>query len=273
MTYERPPTGVAPDDTPDVALTRLVDAYGGQLFALGLRFCGGDRADAEDLVQETFLNAYRGWSSFEGRADPRTWLYTIASRVCQRMRRRRAGEPAHIGSLDELLPFGDPLIATIATDEPDVLQRQIRREATAEVEAAIAALPESFRIPLVLKEIVGFTVPEVAAMLGLDEGTVKSRVHRARLKLRSAVDTVLPRAPKPAPPPAYPRQVCLDLLQAKQEAMDRGVPFDHAVICDRCRSVFASLDLTQEVCRDLARGDLPAAVRDRIIAAVRDAAP
>ncbi|MHC5115119.1 MAG: sigma factor-like helix-turn-helix DNA-binding protein, partial [Planctomycetota bacterium] len=135
---------------------------------------------------------------------------------------------------------------------------------------AIAGLPDEFRVPLILKEIVGFTVPGVAAILGVAEGTVRSRVHRARLKLRAAVDAVIPRGASEAPPPAYDQQTCLDLLDAKQDALDRGVPFDSRVICERCRSVFASLDLTQELCRDLAADRLPEGLRERLAAAIEN---
>src|SRR5690606_28835424 len=130
----------------------------------------------------------KGWDGFRGESDPKTWPYTIAARACQRMHRKKSGEPERVASLDVDLPFGDRLIATIPSEQEDGAQEQIRREARERVEAAIAALPEDFRVPLVLKEIVGFSVPEVARMLGLQEGTVKSRVHRARLKLREAVD-------------------------------------------------------------------------------------
>jgi len=238
------------------AIDRLVEAYAGPIYGLGLRFCG-NATDAEDLVQEVFLNAQKGWEGFRGESDPKTWLYTIAARACQRMQRKKAGEPRRVASLD------------VASEQDGVVQAQIRREAKERIERAIAELPEEFRVPLVLKEIVGFTVPQVAGMLGLEEGTVKSRVHRARLKLREAVDAVLPRNPEPAPPPAYEERVCLDLLNAKQEALDRGVAFDGAVICDRCRSVFAALDLTQQVCHDLAGGELPAGVRERLRSALQ----
>lgn len=250
------------------AICELVVTYAGSIYGLGLRFCRNP-TDAEDLVQEVFLNALKGWDGFRGESDPKTWLYTIAARACQRMQRQKAGEPGRVASLDAELPFGEPLIAAVASEQDGVLQEQIRREARERVEEAIAGLPEDFRVALVLKEIVGFTVPEIAQMLGLEEGTVKSRVHRARLKLREAVDRVLPRDPRPAPPPAYPERVCLDLLNAKQEALDRGVAFDTAVLCERCRSVFASLDLAQETCRDLAGGELPAGVRERLETALR----
>ncbi|MBT8208081.1 MAG: RNA polymerase sigma factor [Acidimicrobiia bacterium] len=251
----------------EAALQRLVDEYGGQLYSLSLRFCG-DRTEAEDLVQEVFLQAFRAWSTFEGRSSPKTWLYTIAARACQRMHRKRAGEPERIGSIDELLPFGDPLVAAIPDELDDVVQTQIRTEAREQLEAAITSLPDEFRVPLILKEIVGFTVPEVAQILGVAEGTIRSRVHRARLKLRARIDSVIPRNPAEAPPPAYDRQTCLDLLNAKQNALDRGVPFDVNVICGRCRSVFASLDFTQQVCMDLAQDVMPSGLRKRLASRV-----
>lgn len=253
-------------------IENLVHEQAGRLYQVAYRFCG-DRDQAEDLVQEVFLSAYKSWDSFRGDSDIKTWLYTIASRACQRMHRKRSGEPERIGSLDELLPFGDPLIAVVAADQPDAVQQQIHQEAKARLEAEITKLPDDFRVPLILKEIVGFSVRDIAQILGLEDATVKSRVHRARLKLRASVDSVLPRSGEPAPPPAYPEQTCLDLLNAKQESLDRGVAFDDTVICDRCRSVFASLDLTQQVCHDIARSELPKGVRERLEARIRSLGP
>lgn len=250
------------------AVRRLVEEHGGQLFGLARRFCG-NADEAEDLVQEVYLQAFKNWDSFRHDASEKTWLYRIAANACQRMHRKRSGEPEQIGSLDQLLPFGDPLIAAVPGELDDQLQRQIETDARERIENAIARLPEEFRIPLVLKEIVGFPVREVAQILGLEEGTVRSRLHRARLKLRSAVDAVIPRAEGEAPPPAYPEQTCLDLLDAKQEALDRGVPFDTRVICQRCQSVFASLDLTQQVCHDLAEGGMPEGLRDKLLSRLR----
>lgn len=255
------------DESADTALPRLIDEHGPMLYSLGLRFCG-DATDAEDLVQETFLQAYRGWDGFEGRSSEKTWLYSIAARACQRLQRKRAGEPTRIASIEELLPFGDPRVAVIADEQDDGFRAQVRREARDRVEAALVTLPEEFRVPLILKELVGFTVPEVAGILGLAQGTVKSRIHRGRLQLRAAVDEILPRQAEDAPPPPYSQQVCLDLLNAKQEALDRGAPFNQEVICDRCRSVFASLDLAQDACHDLALGRLPDELRSRLLEAV-----
>ncbi len=243
----------------EVAIPRLLERHGGDLYGLGLRLCR-DPHRAEDLVQETFLQAYRHWAKFEGRSSPSTWLYAIASRVCHRFRRRRAGEPARMASLEELLPFGEPTMPDPGDGAPTAELRE-------RVEEAVAALPPSFRMPLVLKDVHGFSVAETAAILGLRPATVKTRVHRARLLLRKSAASALPRRPGAAP--AYSRRVCLDLLRAKQEALDRGVafPVGNEVVCERCRAVFASLDLAVDACRELARGELPAALRARILEA------
>jgi len=262
-----PGTG-AHHPTPADAVTRLIDEHGRTIYALAKRFCGSE-TEAEDLVQEVFLAAYKSWDQFRGESSEKTWLYRIAARACQRMHRKRAGEPDHIGSLHDLLPFGDPRIAAIASTDDDVLTTQVRAEARARLERAIAGLPDEFRVPVILKEIVGFPVSDIADILGLEEATARSRIHRARLKLRAAVDGALPRTTEPAPPPAYPEQTCLDLLDAKQQALDRGVPFDSSVICDRCRSVFATLDLAHEVCHDLANEHLPATVREKLVRRVQ----
>ena len=81
--------GLAPDEAPlelvglpaEVALPRLLEAHGGRLYSLALKFCGSPE-DAEDLVQEVFLLAFRKWSQFKGESRATTWLYTIAARAC-----------------------------------------------------------------------------------------------------------------------------------------------------------------------------------------------
>lgn len=108
-----------------------------------------------------------------------------------------------------------------------------------------------------LVDIAEIPVANVAEILGLREGTVKSRVHRVRLLLRKKLAERLPRRDTPAKP-EHSRRVCLDLLKAKQEALDRGAefPFSNDELCYRCRAVFASLDLAHETCKMIGRGEL-----------------
>lgn len=249
----------------DLAIPRLVDAHGGRLYGLGLRLCGNSE-DARDLVQEIFLQAYRKWDQFEGRSNPSTWLYTIGARACRRMNRRRSGEPPRIEPLSTLLPSGEETIPHL----PDPHEEQVRREAREVIDRALAKLPADFRLTLVLKDIAELSVAEVAEVLGVKEATVKTRVHRARLMLRRELARVLPRR-RPAAEPSHGRTVCLELLRGKQEALDRGVafPVPPESLCERCGALFATLDLTKGVCRDLAEDRLPEGLRERLLAAGR----
>ena len=250
----------------EVAIPILVEALGGRIYALGMRFCG-DRGQAEDLVQETFMKAFHNWGQFQGRSKASTWLHTIASRVCQRMHRKRAGEPDHMESIEEMLPLSEAQMAVLPSEEGPLAQ-QIRRESRECVEAAIAGLPQGFRQPFVLKEIAGFSLEEIATILGIKPETAKTRVHRARLRIRKAMEDVLPK--REVPPPIFSRQVCLDLLQTKQDALDAGATFEFPdqVICERCAELFATLDLGHEICQEIATGELPEellqVVKDRI---------
>ncbi len=242
------------------ALQKDLRAHAERLYRVGLGFCG-NHADAQDMAQETLLRALRKQEQFAGRSDINTWLYRIASRVCMRMRRKRVGEPARIESLDE-----DPAFAEKAMVDLDALARS-QADARGEsdmlerLQEAIAQLPDEFRIALVLKEIAGLSVEETARALGVKPQTVKTRLHRARMRIRGRIARALPR--KPGAPPAYSRRVCLDLLKAKQEALDRGEPFpvQESLICERCRAVFATLDLEQDLCRRIGAGPLPPALR------------
>jgi RNA polymerase sigma-70 factor (ECF subfamily) len=237
-------------------IPRLMDDYADHIYGLGLRMCD-DPEKAQDLVQETFMRAFRSWASFDGRSKPSTWLYTIASRSCQRMERRRAGEPRHMRPLEELLPSGERTVVDIPSGRDTPLEWVERKDVVDAVRTAIDSLPIHFRLPLVLKEIEDLSVEDVARILGVKEATVKTRLHRARLLIRRALAVPLPQ--KPAPDGDSAEGACMDLLWAKQEALDRGVdfPIPEQHLCERCRSVFATLDLTGDVCHLLGDVKLP----------------
>jgi RNA polymerase sigma-70 factor (ECF subfamily) len=154
------------------------------MYRYASRLCGETEA-AKDLVQETFLNAYRGFKNFRGDAQISTWLYTIASRVCLRMRRKRKGAPERELSLDEFIPTSDGefrlQIPVEGLSPEDALQNKQLREA---LDAAIAKLPKKYKMVLVLRDMEGLSAKEVGAVMGLNERAVKSRLHRARLFVR-----------------------------------------------------------------------------------------
>jgi predicted DNA-binding protein (UPF0251 family) len=155
------------------------------------------------------------------------------------------------------MPFRDRGVADVPTDAAPAINRVLDREAIEALQSAIVRLPEAFRLPLVLKDILELSVEETAEITGIKPHTVKTRVRRARLALRKEILRHVPKLP--APDPTYPRQVCIDLLAAKLDAMDRGrgFPLGREVLCDRCRAVFAELDLTQSACAALADGPMP----------------
>lgn len=148
------------------------------------RLCGETEA-AKDLVQETFLNAYRGFKEFRGDAQASTWLYTIASRACLRMRRKRKGEPQRELSLDEFIPSSEGefhlQIPMEGLTPEEALQNKELRQA---LDHAIAALPKKYQMVLILRDMEGLSTKEVGTIVGLNERAVKSRLHRARLFVR-----------------------------------------------------------------------------------------
>ncbi len=251
-------------ESAETAIPRLLEKHGGLIYRLGREFCGNHEG-AEDLVQETFIRAFRNWSQFEGRSNTATWLYTIAVRTCKRLKHQRSGEPRHLQSLSELLPSPHDDIPDFPHTGEGSLDEIVRQEAQDAVHGAIAKLPSHFRLALVLKDIVEFSTAEVAQILGLKEATVKTRVHRARLLLRKELSQQLPK--RKAPPPDHARRVCLDLLYTKQEALDRGAAFPLAEgeLCSRCRALFTTLDLARDACREIRQDTLPDLLKDILL--------
>ena len=131
-----------------------------------------DRAVAEDVVQETFM---RAWRSFDTLAEPgaaRAWLLTIARREHARLHERKRLETV---DLDELAIRDDPALAVPA--EAD----------TSDVRRALLALPRDYREPLMLQVLMGYSTDEIAAQLGITQANVLTRLYRARQKLRVAL--------------------------------------------------------------------------------------
>lgn len=154
------------------------------MYRYASRLCGETEA-AKDLVQETFLNAYRGFKQFRGEAQISTWLYTIASRACLRMRRRRKGAPQRELSLEEFVPTTDAefhlQIPVEELSPEEALQNKQLRQA---LNDAIDRLPPKYKMVLVLRDMEGLSAKEVGSIMGLNERAVKSRLHRARLFVR-----------------------------------------------------------------------------------------
>src|SRR5262245_62460671 len=117
------------------------------------RLCG-ETESAKDLVQETFLNAYQGLKDFRGEAKVSTWLYTIASRACIRMRRKRRGEPERELSLEEFIPTSEgEFRLQIPTDGMSPQEALENKELRSALRQAIQKLPRKYRLVLVLRDM------------------------------------------------------------------------------------------------------------------------
>lgn len=164
------------------ACAECIDLHSAGVYRLALRMVGSPE-EAEDIVQETFLNAFRSIDAFEGRARLGTWLYRIAYNTA--LMRMRKKEPLYV-SIDP--PTAD--------DEEEVTPVQLfdwcclpeedfqSSEARSELERAILELPETLRSVFVLRELEGLSTEETAQVLNVSVSNVKVRLHRARLWLR-----------------------------------------------------------------------------------------
>ena len=163
------------------AFEQLVVDNQNKVYSLALRMIG-DREEAADLAQEAFLKAWQGLHAFQGDSSFSTWVYRLATNVCidslRRKKRRWEVEPA-LSLDDEGTAWAEP--ADLEQDP----QRQLER---AEVSRAVArgldALPDHHRQVLVMRELSGLSYQEIGQALGLDIGTVKSRIARSRMALR-----------------------------------------------------------------------------------------
>jgi len=163
---------------------RVYREYVDLIYRFAHRLCGETEA-AKDIVQETFLNAYKGLKDFRGESQLSTWLYAIASHACIRMRRKRKGEPDRELSLEEFIPTSDGefklQIPIDGLSPEEALQnKELRRI----LNQAIETLPPQYRMVLVLRDMEGLSAKEVGSIMRLNERAVKSRLHRARLFVR-----------------------------------------------------------------------------------------
>jgi RNA polymerase sigma-70 factor (ECF subfamily) len=162
----------------------LVKRYEQKLYNFSLRMCR-NAADAEDTVQETFLNVFRYLKDFRYETKFKNWLYRVAASTCIKKRRKSKFSPERELSLDEFFPQDE-------TEVPDQvpkwalmpLDKLLNDELLDKINAAIFTLPEKYRLVSVLRDIEGFSTAETAQILNLSDANVKVRLHRARLFLR-----------------------------------------------------------------------------------------
>ncbi len=162
--------------------SRLVDAYSTKIYRLATKMLN-QQQDAEDVLQETFLKAYRGIKSFDGRSKISTWLFRIATNEALMVLRRKHPETV---SIDEPVETEEgeqepiQIVDWCCLPEEELLTGETKEK----LDEAVQKLPERLRVVFILRDINDLSTHETAEVLGLSDTAVKTRLSRARLRLR-----------------------------------------------------------------------------------------
>jgi RNA polymerase sigma-70 factor (ECF subfamily) len=162
----------------------LVKRYEQKLYNFSLRMCRNP-SDAEDMIQDTFLNVFKYLKNFRYETKFKNWLYKVAASTCIKKRRKSKFAPDKELSLDEFLPNDE-------AEKPDSvpewamlpLDKLLNEELSSQINKTILALPKKYRVVIILRDMEGFSTAETAQILNLTPTNVKVILHRARLYLR-----------------------------------------------------------------------------------------
>lgn len=170
----------------------LVRTYQGRMFNIACRIIG-DADDAAEVVQDTFVAAYRNLHAFEQRSRFSTWLYAITVNMSRnKLSQVMARKARETHSLDDP-PTHDPVRGSRepASSEPSALDQLTGKEQQAMIQRCLNRLEPEFREVIVLRDVQGFAYAEIGTMLGLADGTVKSRLFRARESVKTCLKNVM----------------------------------------------------------------------------------
>ena len=261
----------------DEALEQALALLQNTVFSFSMRVCG-QRQDAEDTMQEVLVRSVPYLPKFDSPRALVVWLYKVAKNRCLMSRRKSKFASKEDISLEELMPDRQQLarLGGLGSVNPETVA--IRSEEAHRLREAIQKLPPQYRIVLVLRDMEGLTDDEVAEITGLRSGTVRVRLHRARLfvrkelmklgkpRSRRKIEAVKSRAvaTEQSRPPRC-KAMFAELSNYLDEQIDDSLCEElekHLDGCDPCKAFLASLQSTIENCRRL-----PAGVPDRAKAA------
>jgi RNA polymerase sigma-70 factor, ECF subfamily len=250
----------------DEALEKALALLQNTVFSFSMRVCG-QREDAEDTMQEVLVKSVPYLPKFESPKALLVWLYKVAKTRCLMSRRRSKFAPKPELSLEELMPDRQELELLSAEGGINPEMFAIRSEEASRLRQAIQRLPPQYRIVLVLRDMEGLTDEEVAEITGLRSGTVRVRLHRARLFVRKELMKVWkprvgekikavtsrPAATEKSRPPRC-KAMFAELSNYLDEELDDSLCEElekHLDGCDPCKAFLASLEAAIEDCRRL----------------------
>jgi RNA polymerase sigma-70 factor (ECF subfamily) len=240
------------------AVEELLGRYEPSIYRFGLRMCGNEEA-AREVLQETLLAAFRNLPTFRGEASISTWLYQIARSFC--IKERRGDRPTE--------PLEQSAGERLAESSPTPDAAAHAREIGSALAVAIGALPPEHREALVLRDVEGLSAEEAAAVVGIEVGALKSRLHRARTQLRAELGVLLGDAEVgPAPCPELAQELTGYAAAEIDQAACVRIE-DHLARCARCAGACDTLQRTVSLCRRIPGGEVPAPVRAAVRHAIR----
>jgi RNA polymerase sigma-70 factor (ECF subfamily) len=231
------------------------------VFSFSMRVCG-QREDAEDTMQEVLLKSVPQLPKFQNPKALLVWLYKVAKNRCLMTRRKSKFAPTQELSLDQLMPDRHELERLTADGRIDPEAFAIRSEEASRLRDAVQKLPPPYRIVLVLRDMEGLTDDEVAEITGVRSGTVRVRLHRARLFVRKELLRMwIPRGRKRASAqtqsgaqlrPAGCKAMFTELSDYLDEQLDESLCEEierHMSDCGPCQAFLATLEATIEQLR------------------------
>jgi RNA polymerase sigma-70 factor, ECF subfamily len=202
----------------------------GTVFAFSMKVCG-HREDAEDTMQEVLMRSLPHLAKLDDSRALAVWLYTVTRNRCWRSRRKGAHAPTQTLSLDELMPDEAELQRLLQDGTAGPEERALHGEESRLIQKAVLSLPAQYRMVLVLHDMEELDTEQVAQIMDLQPGTVRVRLHRARLAVRKAMAQLLEKGPRPAPVRQL-RGRKSNSLRAQQPVVPRPAA---------CRGIFANL--------------------------------
>ncbi len=248
------------------ACTACVNAYSDSLYRLAYRLLRNETA-AEDVVQETFLSAFKGLDNFDGRSKLSTWLFRIAYNNA--LMRLRAEKPVAALVDEEDESTGPAVVVPWHETPEDVLSRQEMKEV---LDRAVASLPPTLRAVFELRDIQEHSTAETAEILGLSQAAVKVRLHRARLALREELNAYFGN-PEEVEPETL---TCEEVTRYISDYIDRELDEPlaeaarrHIATCSHCHILLDTTEDTITLCREQDKRVIPQASRLRIMSEIK----